>query len=333
MKVKYSVDKNNRITITKGNDALRPEGVFSVDNDNQLVYKVTESVNWRLVNDVPEHLMLKGKWGIDKDHNLTFTLRKTETQSGKERLLFKTELVKAKARALIFSFGTEGKAGTHKWRLLQLKGKWNADKYNRLRFLVKRLKTTSDTLTLQGSWNVDHNTLVYTYKTVSLKTKKKQTRTLRFQGYWEINSRNRVTYILDTKNKSLFSFRVYLQTPSLVGKKGVIKYRVGIGIKGSRLYKTETITLYGVWKLQRKIGLSLQMDYADGKTKEVRFGAFARPESKTKISFDLKSRDGKDLGISVTFTKTFLKNNAEWFLRAAREGKHSRFEWGITIPW
>ena len=266
------------------------------------------------------------------NHNLIFTLRKTQTQAGGERLLLKSEIIQAKTNSLVFSLGTQGKAGTHDLRLLQLKGKWQADKDNRLQFLVKKIKT-SDTLTFQGSWQVKNNSLIYTYKKASPTTKTKRTHTLRFKGYWQINKPNRLTYIFDTKGDSSFVFKAYLETPSLIGKKGVIKYRVGIGFKGSRLFKTETITLYGVWKLHRKTGLSFDMDYGEGKVKVINFGAFVRINKYNKITFKLRSREGKDLGISVEFSRSFLKNSAEWFLRVLAENKHPRFEWGITIPW
>ena len=156
---------------------------------------------------------------------------------------------------------------------------------------------------------------------------------LRFKGYWQINKPNRLTYILDTKGDSSFIFKAYLQTPNLIGKKGVIKYRIGIGLKGNKLFKTETITLYGVWKLHRKTGLSLDIDYGDGRIKVIRFGAFIRINKNNKITFKLKSKEGKNLGINVEFSHRFLKNSAEWFLKVLAEDEHPRLEWGVAIPW
>lgn len=332
MKLTYKIDKNNRLAIVKGKKILCPKGNFTVDNYNQLVYEVKESADWRQEHGIPQRITLKGKWEIDVNHNLIFTLRKTQTQTGGERLLLKSKIIQAKAHFLVFSLGTQGRAGTHGLRLLQLKGKWQADKYNRLQFLVKKIKT-SGTLTFQGSWQVKNNSLIYTYQKASPVTKTKRTYILRFKGYWQINKLNRLTYILDTKGDSSFIFKAYLETPSLIGKKGVIKYRAGIGFKGSKLFKTETVTLYGVWKFHRKTGLSFDMDYREGRAKAINFGAFARINKKNKITFKLRSRERKDLGINVEFSRSFLKNGAEWFLRVLAEGKHPRFEWGVTIPW
>jgi len=332
MKLTYKISKNNQLAILKDRKILYPKGNFGVDNKNQLVYEVKESADWRQEYGISKRITLKGEWGIDANHNLNFTLRKTQTQSGGERLLLKSKLIQAKANYLVFSLGTQGKAGTHRLRLLQLNGKWQADKYNRIQFLVKKIRT-SDTLTFQGSWQVRKNILIYTYREASLIARTKRTHTLRFQGYWQINKPNRLTYILDTKGYSSFVFKAYLETPSLIGKKGVIKYRAGIGLKGSRLFNTEIITLYGVWKLHRKTGLSFDIDYGGGKVKAINFGAFTRINKRDKITFKLRSREGKNLGMSVEFRRSFLKDNAEWFLKVLAEDKHPRFEWGITIPW
>ncbi len=302
MRVKYLVGKNNQLAVIKGKEVLYPKGYFSLNKDNQLVYEVKETTSWRQEQGISKRITLKGEWRIDANHNLTLTLRKTQTQDQKERLLLKSKIIQAKANYLVFSLSTQGKARTHRPRLLQLKGRWQADKHNRLQFLVKKSKT-SDTLTFQGSWQVKNNSLTYTYQKASLITKTKRTHFLRFKGYWQINKPNRLTYILDVKENSSFEFKAFLETPSLIGKKGVIKYRVGVGLKGRRLLKSETITLYGVWKFHRKTGLSFDIDYGEERTKAINFGAFTRISKKGKITFKLRSREEKNLGISVEFSK------------------------------
>lgn len=332
MKFTYKISKNNQLAIIKDGKSLYPKGAFAVDNNNQLVYEIKESANWRQEYGISKRITLKGEWGIDLNHNLLLTLKKTQTQVGKERLLLQSKIIQAKANYLVFSLGTQGKAKTHRLRLLQLNGKWQADKYNRLQFLVRKIKT-SDILTFQGSWQVRKNILIYTYRETSLIAKTKRIHTLRFKGYWQINKPNRLTYILDTKRDSSFEFKAFLETPSLIGKKGVIKYRAGIGLKGSKLFKTETITLYGVWKLHRKTGLSFDIDYGGRKVKAINFGAFVRIDKKNKITFKLRSKKKKNLRLSVEFRHIFLENNAEWFLKVLDENKRPRFEWGITFPW
>jgi hypothetical protein len=242
-------------------------------------------------------------------------------------------LIQAKANSLIFTFGTQGKAGTHAPRLLQLNGKWQADKHNRLQFLVKRLKASSDALTLQAGWQVKKNTLTYTYKKTFLKTKAKHLHTLKFKGYWQIDQKNRLTYILDRESDSSFIFKTHFETPNLIGKKGEIKYRVGIGVKGARPFKSEVVTLYGVWKFHRKNGLSLDIDYGNGRIKTICFETFIRTGKQGKLTLGLRNGQGKDLGLSVEFSRKFLKNNAEWFLRAVIGKRRPGLKWGVEIKW
>ncbi len=278
-------------------------------------------------------IVAEGKWSLTSGHQLIYTVRRSKRLEGRQRLNLRTELIEARANALVFLLAAQGKDNNYQFKRLELKGKWRTDKYNRLQFLVKKLNNRFDTLTFQGAWGLKRNTLVYTCKQESIKTKKKITRTLRFKGFWEINQRNRLTYILDAKNQSIFEFKAYLETPNLIGKQGVIKYRVGIGARTSKAFKEKVISLYGVWKLERKTGVSLVIDYADRKAKAIKFGAFVRIKPKGKLELNLKTRAGKDLGISLTFSQRFLKTNAEWFLKLIREAKGPGFKIGINIPW
>jgi hypothetical protein len=333
MKAKYKISKNNQLIIDLGKEILRPKGEFVVGSNNQLTYIIKEPKDWRLVRGVPERINLKGIWSISKDHDLVFSLQKTRTQSEKDRLVLKTQLKDAKSASLVFLFATEGKTKTHALRLLELKGKWQADKSNRLQFLVKKLNTNSGVLTFQGAWQLKNNNIVYTYKEAALKTKKKRTNTLYFKGYWDIARRNRLTYILDIKNNTSFTFKAYLETPSLIGKRGVIKYRIGFGLKGSKLFKSEIITFYGVWKFSRVTGLSYEMDYGQQKIKAIRFRAFVRVQKKNKITFGLRSREGNNLGINLEFSRSFLKDKASWFVRLFAEGENRGVKAGVEIPW
>lgn len=331
MKLKYKVYKDNQLAITRGKKLLKPYGKFIIDN-NRLIYEVKESDSWLREYNLPKRITLEGKWILDKNHNLGFSVRKTKTQAGRERLILKSEIVAVKKNSLVFSLGTKGKEGTYKAYSLNLRGRWQADKYNRLQFLIKRSRTESDVLTLKGIWEVHNNTILYTHKKTVLKTKRKKTHVLRFKGYWQINKRNHLIYILDLDSNSYFEFKAYLQTPNIIGKKGVIKYRVGIGIRGSRIFRDRVISLYGIWKFSRKTGLSLVLDYVSGKISAISFGIFLRMSTKSKITLGLVNRRGEDLGISVTFTQKFLKNNANWFLRLIKEEKYPRFEWGVKLP-
>ncbi len=295
-------------------------------------YKLTKD-NQLIVISEGKEVTLDGEWQLDKENNLSFILRKADTQTSGEKITLQVKLIKAEAHTLAFSLDTQGKNGTHHAQWLEFKGKWQADKYNRLQFLIKKKAEGNQALTLQGTWDVKQNTLVYTYNKSSLGSKVKQSHDLYFKGYWQIKGKSHLTYILDTQDLSRFDFRVYLETPNLIGKRGEIKYRIGIGAKGSRLFKTQVISLYGVWKLERKSGLSLAIDYADGRVKTIDFGVFLQLDEKTKITLSLVNKEGKDIGISLTLNKSFLKNNAQWFLKLACQENRPGLEWGVSLPW
>ncbi|MBU2044022.1 MAG: hypothetical protein KJ977_01690 [Candidatus Omnitrophica bacterium] len=256
-----------------------------------------------------------------------------EVFTGKEKVSFKINSIKAKADSLAFSLYTQGANGVRQLQWLEFKGKWQADKHNRLQFLIKQKVSPNRPLTLQGTWQVKNNTLVYTYQKSFPGSKIKQSHDLYFKGYWQINQKNRLTYILDSKNFSQFDFRAYLETPNLIGKRGQIKYRLGIGAKGDKLFKTQVVSLYGVWKFSRKAGLSLVLDYADGRSKAIDFGVFVRIDEKTKVTLGLINRQGKDIGISLILNKSFLSSDAQWFLELLSKENRPGFKWGVNLSW
>ena len=143
---------------------------------------------------------------IHKNHNLIFILRKTKTQYGKQKLLLKSELIEARANAIIFSIITQGKTNTHSLHLIQLKGKWRTSKFNRLQFLIQKSNNTSNTLTLQGIWEVRQNNLMYIYRKDSLITKNKNTHILRFNGYWKINH-CQITFFTEITKEDFDNFK------------------------------------------------------------------------------------------------------------------------------
>jgi hypothetical protein len=332
MKKGLGINKNNQLVIKTDTDSLSVKGKWSVDVQNRLVYILSEPWTFRRRYNLPDRIVFEGSWKLNNSHDLVFTLNKTKHQSAGQKLYLKGELIDAKSNVFVFSLAAREKRDVYIVGLLQLKGKWQADTHNRLQFLVKRLNSNNP-LTLQGTWKVKRNTIVYTYKKISLTNRQVHLQRLYFKGYWEINKNNRLTYILDSKNASGFDFRTYLETPNLIGKRGAIKYRIGIGAKGSAIFKTQTISIYGVWKLHRKSGISFIVDYGQGRVKAINFGAFVRRGRKGKIEFLLTNRKGKKIGIKVTFTQKILENSAEWFLRIIKQDRQPKLEWGLTLPW
>jgi len=213
-----------------------------------------------------------------------------------------------------------------KLRILTLKGTWRANDCNELCFEVTARKGPPETYTFKGSWKLNNNQQIeYTCEDGRDK--------LTFKGYWNISSANRLVYIFDGSSTSRFEFKVQLESPTFYPKKGEIRYRIGVGIRQSRLTALgQIITLYGEWKFGRNLGLTFQMDYGQGKVRSIQFGAevtFGR----NKVIFALKNEFGEPLGITLTMTHKFLAHlDTEIFLRLKSRRKEQFIETGLTIP-
>jgi len=130
---------------------------------------------------------------------------------------------------------------------------------------------------------------------------------------------------------SRFDFRAQIETPTIYPQEGVIKYRLGIGIKENRVAE-KIISLYGAWKFSRNLGLVFQMDYNREGLESIEFAADVSFQENT-VTFSLRNKEGKPLGITLTFTHRFLKGiDAETFIRLKRLGEESRVEAGLKIP-
>ncbi|MEI6832253.1 MAG: hypothetical protein WCK61_06055 [Candidatus Omnitrophota bacterium] len=220
-----------------------------------------------------------------------------------------------------------------KLRILKLKGTWRANEYNELCFEVTLRKGPPacrsgrpETYTFKGTWKLNNNQQIE-YSCGDGPD------VLTFKGYWNISSANRLVYILEGSSTSRFEFKVQLEYPTFRPKKGEIRYRIGVGIRQSRLTAPgKIIILYGEWKFGRNLGLTFQMDYGQGKVKSIAFGAVVTFD-RNKVIFALKNEFGEPLGITLTMTHKFLKAyNAEVFLRLKSLQKEQTIEAGITIP-
>jgi len=113
----------------------------------------------------------------------------------------------------------------------------------------------------------------------------------------------------------------------------VIKYRLGIGIKGNKSYQSRIISLYGTWKFTRKLGLSFIMDYGKAKIQTIEFGTNIYLTKKDAVSLLLTNKRKEPLGLNITFTHRFLKQlGAESFLRFKKFQKEAGIEAGARIP-
>lgn len=326
--IRYSVDPFNRLVAGKSSGKTRVygfrhiiDGEFKADKNNSLSYHLKSPSQSRL----PQQLKLKGNWSLDKNHNLVFALDK-ESYTRADKLTLQSELINADSDKIAFSLGTRDEQGRARFYLLELNGRWQADKYNRLSFRVSRKGPPDDEITLNGAWQVNkRNQLVYTYIRSAGAGKKKSQGTITFKGSWDISKKHRISYILNRENVSGFDFSVSLGEPLKNG----MRYEIGIGAAP----KKKRLILFGRWKLNKKLGIILEMPREDGRIKRIAFGAECKLNADYTLEAKLKSYLRRDLGIDLKLSRSIAKNLGEAFLRALREGKEISLTAGAGIRW
>jgi len=235
--------------------------------------------------------------------------------------------IAAESDALVIeTIQTESKTHRQRLRILKLKGTWRANDYNELIFEASGRKGTPDKYTFKGSWKLNSNQQIE-YTTEDGRD------TLVFRGFWQIFSAKRLIYKLEGSSTSRFEFKVQLEPINFYPKKGEICYRIGIGMRQSRLTRPgKLLILYGEWKFGRNLGLTFQMDYGQGRVKVMEFGATVSFLS-NKVIFILRDEFGKPLGVSFTLTHKFLESyDAEAFIKLKSFQNNRAVEAGFNIP-
>ncbi|MBU4312207.1 MAG: hypothetical protein KJ706_05780 [Candidatus Omnitrophica bacterium] len=328
-KISYEIDPHNRLIVKKtgkpsGITRFRQilDGRFKIGKDNSLSYHIKKSSQ----TDVPQQVKLFGNYSLENDRNLVLTLNKWNNQVQGNKLIIKGQLLDAKDDELSFSVGTRDSKGGGTIYILKLFGAWQADKYNRLSFNVKREKGAIDNLALEGAWKINNNNeIVYTHTESILKTKEEITNTLTFKGHWDITEKNRISYVLNKEINSQFDFEVGL----IRATKSGIEYKISIG--GAQAIKT--LALSGKWKLNKKLGLLFEIPYEGGEIQSIAFGATCKLSGKDTLDFKLKNRLGEDLETSMRLSRKILKDQGEAYIEALRDGKEVSLLAGIGFRW
>ncbi len=328
-KIRFEIDPFNRLIYKEtGKKSKLPggrtvlEGSFKIDKNNNLIYEVKKS----LLSAIPENVKFKGNWSLDTNHNLILTLNKWGNQIYGNKLVIKTDLREAEANRLTFEAATKDFSGKTRLYLLNFSGRWQADKFNRLNFNVKREKGEINTLTLEGGWEVNRkNEIIYTYMKSHLKRKTTIKRTLTFTGYWDITEKHRINYILNKEIHSEFNFEVSVGKPV---KRGM-EYKIGFGAFPAR----GKITLFGQWKVNKNLGLIFEMPREKGKSRGIIFGASCKLGKHNNLEFRLKNKKGEDLGIDVKISRKLIKEAGELFVRAVKSGKEFSILAGVGFRW
>ncbi|MBI3318867.1 MAG: hypothetical protein HYZ90_07010 [Candidatus Omnitrophica bacterium] len=271
--------------------------------------------------------VVEGSWLIGRDHEIRYRRAEPEQEA-----IFTGNLVGTRPNRLVIQLSEKSTEERILQRIFALRGRWEADAKNRLTFLVERERGRTDRLTLQGGWEVgEGQEILYRFVRWDLKRKSRRLQTLTFRGRWEIEGPRELTYTLDADSDSAFRFRGTFQTPVILAKSGEIRYQVGVELEGKR--RLQTVTLFGKWKLSRKLALEFEIPYRSGSRRGISFGATFTPDSGRSVSAKLTGRRGEPLGAEVLLTREFLQGQGEAFLRLRKSLEETAAEGGFRFRW
>lgn len=271
---------------------------------------------------------LEGEWELTPSHQLRYRRR-----AGEEEVALAGDLVSAGPNELTFRFQKEARGSDTRRRELSLKGRWQADAKNRLRFLLEGERGPQKVLTFEGAWELGPgNEILYRFNRAHSRSRTRSLHQIRFDGYWEVGSDRRLAYVLDGDTDSAFRFRGSFQTASIQQKKGALRYQIGVEGKG-RSRRLQTITLFGKWKISRDLSLEFEVPYSGGFKKTITFGAAYSWDDETTVSVRLTAPGGGSLGIELALHREFLKGNGEAFVRLRRSLDETAAEAGARVRW
>jgi len=333
-RIKYELDPFNRLIAKKTGDksqvrAFRKviDGTFKIDKNNTLKYHA--KIPSKIGSQLPHQIKLNGQWSLTKDHKLCLTLNK-RGRGVSDQLTFESQILDVKKNSIVFAITTRSKNNITKTYILDLKGKWQADKNNRLTFGVKREGGKHNLLTFDGKWETNKNhQLIYKYVTGKLVRKEKQLRTLTFKGHWEINDKTHITYLVGHRSDSVLKFK----TGVGIFKDKSISYEVGVGLSKGKVPVKQTVTLYGNWKIKGRGKLVFEVEYEKGKLYAISFNAEAKLTDKNSVKFKLKNELNQNLGAQIELIRSILKGNGEVFIRFLGSRKEKTVLIGAGVRW
>ncbi len=323
--IKYSVDEKNILVINNNNKSFKVNGSFNIDKDNSLIYLVNESNAWKKEQNLSGKIIFKGIWQLDNNHNLILVLNDSS------KLKLTGEIIALESNKIVFELISCDKKNQSSIETICLTGFWNADKFNRIYFCVT--KRNPDFLFLDAGWVLNNNQhIVYSYTKTELKRKTKESKKLTLSGFWQFNSQNQITYIISKAIGSFFEFKVQVESSSMYPKQGVVKYRIGVGVRESK--RDRILCLYGTWKIQKDLSLSFEMEYEKGKIRTYKFATQINFNQSNKVEISLLNSDNEKLGIYLIYTYEFLKEKqGELFIRLKKMQNDSRIEGGFKVKY
>lgn len=319
------VNKNNNLKLVPGSGekVVSLPGHFSIDRKNDLVLVANDNSRWKQEYGIPEQIKFSGTWRLTPNHNLALDFKQRETIK-EDSIVLQGEIFDANSNELTFKMRSKQGRTTH-ISFLTLKGKWQADRHNRIVFEVAKTGDP-DKLVFKNTWNIDKkHQIVYRYERMKTKTQKQFV----LDGYWDICDKNKLRYVVSGAPGSYIDFHAALQTPNLYPAKNKIKYRVGIGTRHA--HSERVVCLDGEWKFSRRFGVFFEMDYKK-KIRKISFQARLSSVTANSLTFGLSATGGAPLGMSITFKRPFVsQRNFEYLLRLKKERKSLVLEAGGTI--
>lgn len=271
---------------------------------------------------------LDGTWELTPRHTVRYRRRGSE-----ETAALTGDLVGTEATGLTFQVTDQQVAQDLVGRSLTLRGRWQADARNRLTFLVEREGGRHDRLTLRGGWELGpHHEIRYRYTgRPPAPGRHPSEQVLTWAGAWELTARRQLTCVLDVAGDSRFRFRGTLQTPVILAKTGELRYQLGVEAAGRR--RLQTLTFFGTWRVSRKLEVTFEIPYTDGRVGTMTFGASYAVGPGGRVTAALTARNGRPLGVEVVFTQAFWQGDGELFVRLRRALEETAVEGGVRVRW
>ncbi|MFC1592730.1 hypothetical protein ACFL4C_01810 [Candidatus Omnitrophota bacterium] len=331
----YEVDPHNLLVIKKTGKKTELarfrqilDGRFKIDKNNNLVYHIKTPVSKD--NKSPHQIKLKGKWSLDKNHDLMFMLNKWRRQTFGDKLTIQGDIIDINKNSLLFAVSTRTKNNAQSIYALKLQGKWQADKNNRLTFKINKGRGQYDVLMFDTAWKIGKNyQIIYEYEKTQLKRRQKKNHTLIFQGHWDIKGKSRISYVIDRNSQSVFNFK----TSFGIFRDNYIKYKLGIELSRRRAPVRRIITLLGTWKIKKTLGLLFELRYNNSRINQIVFIAEAKLTKRNTILFKLRNNLNREIGAQLELSHKILTGQGQTFLRLLREKQESVVLAGAGWGW
>ncbi len=329
-KIKYEFDPHNRLIAKSNLRGIRKvlDGQFRISEYNKLTYHIKAPFPEDIKS--PHQIKLKGTWSLTEDYQLRLTFDKWRRQTFGDQLTLQGEILDVKKNSLLFAVQTTTKDDLPSTYLLELAGAWQADEQNRLTFRVDKENGVSDALVFEGSWELNNNyQIIYSYSKEQLRRKLKEMHSLTFQGYWDIQDKARLSFVLDVDSNSRFDFNTTLS----IFKDNYIKYELGIGLSSDKQPVKQEITFFGKWMVLKNLGLVFQIEQENRKIQQIVFGAQAKLNNIGTVSFSLRNNLNQDIGAELELSHDIFDEDGQVFLRLLKEKQELAILAGVGWRW